>query len=92
MLSLVQKEHASSSSIYGAFVSISCKNQFAVSSGPAALWICLFVFSKIFELGDTVLLILRKRPLSILHVWHHPRIAGHGTSLVMKVLPQQLLQ
>ena len=29
------------------------------------------VLSKIFELGDTVLLILRKRPLSILHVWHH---------------------
>ena len=65
------KRYASFSSIYGAFVSISCKNEFAVTSGPAALWICLFVFSKIVELGDTVLLILRKRPLTILHVWHH---------------------
>ena len=65
------KRYASFSSIYGAFVSISCKNEFAVTSGPAALWICLFVFSKIVELGDTVLLILRKRPLTFLHVWHH---------------------
>ena len=38
------KRYASFSSIYGAFVSISCKNQFAVTSGPAALWICLLCF------------------------------------------------
>lgn len=31
----------------------------------------LFILSKLVELVDTVWLALRKRPLTVLHVWHH---------------------
>ena len=36
-----------------------------------ALWAFLFAFSKLFELGDTSFLVLRKRPIIFLHVYHH---------------------
>ncbi|CAI4232833.1 unnamed protein product [Auanema sp. JU1783] len=39
--------------------------------GPAAFWACLFSFSKIAEFGDTLFLILRKRPVIFLHWYHH---------------------
>ena len=35
--------------------------------GPAAFWACLFSFSKIAEFGDTLFLVLRKRPVIFLH-------------------------
>ncbi|KAL3090374.1 hypothetical protein niasHS_006826 [Heterodera schachtii] len=38
---------------------------------PAALWAFLFSLSKVAEFGDTVLLVLRKRPLIFLHWFHH---------------------
>lgn len=43
-------------------------------TGPCNLrgfWIRVFALSKVAELGDTVLIILRKRPLIFLHVYHH---------------------
>uniref|UniRef100_A0A7E4UZS2 Elongation of very long chain fatty acids protein n=1 Tax=Panagrellus redivivus TaxID=6233 RepID=A0A7E4UZS2_PANRE len=40
-------------------------------SSVAAHWFLFFAISKIVELGDTIFLILRKRPLSVLHCWHH---------------------
>ena len=36
-----------------------------------ALWGWLFGMSKIFEFGDTLFIVLRKGPLSFLHVYHH---------------------
>ncbi|GMT23441.1 hypothetical protein PFISCL1PPCAC_14738 [Pristionchus fissidentatus] len=39
--------------------------------GVAALWCAVFVFSKLFELGDTLFIVLRKRPLIFLHYYHH---------------------
>ncbi|CAD6194060.1 unnamed protein product [Caenorhabditis auriculariae] len=38
---------------------------------PAAFWACMFAFSKIAEFGDTMFLVLRKRPVIFLHWYHH---------------------
>lgn len=36
-----------------------------------SLWTALFVVSKVFELGDTFFIVLRKQPLIFLHWYHH---------------------
>lgn len=38
---------------------------------PYTFWGCAFTISKIFEFFDTVLLILRKKPVIFLHWYHH---------------------
>uniref|UniRef100_A0A7S1LK28 Elongation of fatty acids protein n=1 Tax=Alexandrium catenella TaxID=2925 RepID=A0A7S1LK28_ALECA len=40
-------------------------------NGPSGLWVLLFIYSKYFELFDTVLLIVRKRKVGFLHWYHH---------------------
>ena len=40
-------------------------------TGWNGLWVQLFIFSKIPELGDTFFIIARKRPLLFLHWYHH---------------------
>lgn len=37
-------------------------------------WLYVFYVSKFYELFDTVLLILRGKPLTLLHVWHHTTV------------------
>ncbi|GMR45557.1 hypothetical protein PMAYCL1PPCAC_15752, partial [Pristionchus mayeri] len=39
--------------------------------GAAPFWTLLFLISKLFELGDTLFIVLRKRPLIFLHYYHH---------------------
>lgn len=39
--------------------------------GPAAFWACMFALSKIAEFGDTLFLVLKKRPVIFLHWYHH---------------------
>lgn len=39
--------------------------------GPTAFWAYTFVISKVYELGDTAFIILRKQPLIFLHWYHH---------------------
>ena len=43
-------------------------------TGAPALWAVLFCFSKLAELFDTALLVLKKRPLLLLHWFHHPSV------------------
>lgn len=37
----------------------------------AAVWTFLFTVSKVYELGDTIFIVLRKQPLIFLHWYHH---------------------
>ncbi|KAJ8601652.1 hypothetical protein CTAYLR_009829 [Chrysophaeum taylorii] len=39
--------------------------------GVHGMFVALFIFSKFAELVDTVLLLLSKRPVILLHWWHH---------------------
>ena len=53
-----------------------CRNGMASygKGGPVGLWCVLFVYSKYLELADTAFLILRKRPVSFLHWYHHATV------------------
>lgn len=39
--------------------------------GRMGWWMYIFYVSKFYELGDTVVMVLKKRPLNFLHVYHH---------------------
>ncbi|XP_006650449.2 elongation of fatty acids protein 3-like [Oryza brachyantha] len=41
------------------------------ASGPVFFWAHVFYLSKVYELGDTLLILLGRRPLTLLHVYHH---------------------
>ncbi len=41
------------------------------TKGPTGFWTCLFTVSKLYELGDTIFIVLRKQNLIFLHWYHH---------------------
>ena len=46
----------------------------AYGDGTVGFWTVLFILSKIPELFDTVFIVLRKRPLIVLHWYHHASV------------------
>lgn len=40
-------------------------------SDPTSFWAFMFVVSKVYELGDTLFIVLTKKPLIFLHWYHH---------------------
>jgi GNS1/SUR4 family len=69
-----------SAALYGAVVVVNpvwgwheslCNLDGTLLSGAMWGWCWIFYASKYYELVDTVILILNRKPLILLHVWHH---------------------
>ena len=59
------------------FIYTTCiSDSFKQSDSPVCFWVLLFVLSKIFEFADTFFVILRKKPLILLHWYHHLSMVG----------------
>lgn len=59
---------------YGVEYSFCRAAQISYGNGACGLWVLLFIYSKYFELFDTVILVLRKRQVSFLHWYHHASV------------------
>lgn len=51
-----------------------CHMNSSYYEGVNGFWVYMFHLSKLFELGDTVFLVLRKRPVIFLHWYHHASV------------------
>lgn len=48
------------------------------STQNLTFWMAMFIVSKFVEFGDTIFLVLRKAPLTFLHVYHHVSVAVYA--------------
>ncbi|XP_023229012.1 putative fatty acid elongation protein 4 [Centruroides sculpturatus] len=53
------------------FYEIICDKNLTENTPAILFWTVIFVFSKVWELGDTIFIILNKRNLMFLHCYHH---------------------
>ncbi|XP_067119135.1 putative fatty acid elongase 4 [Centruroides vittatus] len=53
------------------FYDICCDKQLVDEVPQLAFWGMLFLFSKVWELGDTLMIVLSKKKLMFLHCYHH---------------------
>lgn len=56
---------------YFTFYCMVCDKAFVEKQPQLVFWLTIFLFSKMWELGDTMLIILRKRNLMFMHWYHH---------------------
>lgn len=53
------------------FSGVLCDRSGAAMTGRLGAWMYVFYLSKFYELLDTLIMVLKKRPLNFLHVYHH---------------------
>lgn len=53
------------------FYRVLCDKPLFVNSPQLVFWGTMFLFSKVWELGDTLMIVLRKRNLKFIHWYHH---------------------
>ncbi|XP_067119137.1 very long chain fatty acid elongase 6-like [Centruroides vittatus] len=53
------------------FYEMVCDKSLTENTPAILFWATMFVFSKVWELGDTIMIILNKRKLIFLHCYHH---------------------
>lgn len=53
------------------FGGVVCDRGGVAMGGRLGAWMYIFYLSKFYELLDTVIMVLKKRPLNFLHVYHH---------------------
>eukprot|EP01112_Ceratiomyxa_fruticulosa_P022223 TRINITY_DN8078_c0_g1_i1.p1 TRINITY_DN8078_c0_g1~~TRINITY_DN8078_c0_g1_i1.p1 ORF type:complete len:294 (-),score=23.79 TRINITY_DN8078_c0_g1_i1:5-847(-) len=51
--------------------SLFCEIGRGETKGPLIYFSYIYFISKYYELFDTVIMVLKKKPLTLLHVWHH---------------------
>lgn len=56
------------------FESSVCAGPETYGAGVSGMFVCFFIYSKLFELADTVILLLRKKTPEFLHYWHHTTV------------------
>ncbi|KAF8820473.1 putative integral membrane protein, GNS1/SUR4 family protein [Cardiosporidium cionae] len=72
---------------YGFEGTICLPARMTYSDGPVGLWVFIYMVSKYFELIDTVFIVLRKRPLSFLHWYHHATVLWYTWDACCAELP-----
>ncbi len=59
---------------HGAYTLLCASQRGLLQRGPLAYFMWHYAISKYYELLDTVLMVLKRKPLTVLHVWHHASI------------------
>lgn len=63
--------HATPANPFAGVRPVLCDPSAASMTGRMGWWMYVFYLSKYYELFDTVIMVLKKRPLNFLHVYHH---------------------